>query len=183
MTANSSEKSSSSKSPLDKPKKPYKKFPLGPANCGYWQKRILGKIYYFGPWGKRVNGELVQLPDGGAWKEALAKFNAQKVDLYAGRTPRSRTDEDIPLKALCNRFLTVKQELMESKEIGRRMFAEYKSTCDLLTTHLGKERILDDITSDDLERLRAKMSKMWGPTRFSNELTRVRSVLRFGKKK
>lgn len=69
----------------DWPQKPYDGFPLGPAVSGCWQKKINGKIFYFGRWGKIINGRMVRLPDDG-WQAALALFQAQRDDLYAGRT-------------------------------------------------------------------------------------------------
>jgi hypothetical protein len=38
--------------------------------------------YYFGNWGRRVNGELVGV-DGDGWKEALELYEAQADDLHA----------------------------------------------------------------------------------------------------
>ena len=40
-------------------------FPLGPANNGRWQKKIAGKLHYFGRWGKIVNGRMERLPGCG----------------------------------------------------------------------------------------------------------------------
>lgn len=69
-----------------KPKKPYKDFPLPPHANGTWQKKIRGKIHYFGRWNRRVDGKLVRVP-GDGWKEALGLYKAQADDLHAGRTP------------------------------------------------------------------------------------------------
>lgn len=60
---------------LQKPPKPWPTFPLGPACVGKWQKKINGKIYYFGNWARRVNGVLTPIPDGG-WQNALDEYNA-----------------------------------------------------------------------------------------------------------
>jgi hypothetical protein len=50
-------------------------------------KKIRGRIYYFGKWGRRVDGKLTRVP-GDGWKEALELYKAQADDLHAGRTPR-----------------------------------------------------------------------------------------------
>ena len=65
--------STSSKSKLDKP---YRDFPLTPHNSGAWMKKIRGKIFYFGRWARRSNGELVRVENDG-WEEALKLYQAQ----------------------------------------------------------------------------------------------------------
>lgn len=62
------------KSKVPKPPKPYPGFPLTPATCGHWARRIAGRTCYFGAWGRRVDGQLVQLPGGGEWREAMARY-------------------------------------------------------------------------------------------------------------
>src|SRR3954471_8373550 len=91
---------------VDRPKKPYPEFPLSPHASGAWQKKIRGKIHYFGRWGKVVNGKLMRI-EGDGWKEALEIYKAQADDLHAGRTPRVHGD-GLSVADLCNRFLTAK---------------------------------------------------------------------------
>src|SRR5262249_54561503 len=106
MSRKSTRKNKSSKA-TDRPKKPYPDFPLTPHASGAWQKKIRGKIHYFGKWAHRVNGKLVRI-EGDGWKEALELYKAQADDLHAGRTPRVKTD-GFTVRDLCNRFLTAKQ--------------------------------------------------------------------------
>ncbi len=65
----------SRKSSVSKPPKPYAKFPLTAHASGAWQKKILGKIKYFGRWGRVVNGKLTRI-EGDGWKEALELYKA-----------------------------------------------------------------------------------------------------------
>src|SRR5579885_925891 len=98
----------------DRPKKPCPEFPLTSHASGAWQKKIRGRIYYFGKWARRVNGNLERLP-GGGWQEALEQYKAQADDLHAGRTPRARGD-GLTVAALCNNFLTAKHRAVAAGE-------------------------------------------------------------------
>lgn len=179
MSSDLTPKRRSRKSAINRPPKPYPDFPLGPANNGCWQKRINGQLHYFGKWGRVRNGKLERLPDDG-WKDALDIYEAQKDDLYAGRTPRRLSGEELTLAELCNRFLTAKQRKLRSGELGQRMFDEYRQTCDLLIAAFGKNRPVDDVATEDFGSLRAEMAQRWGPTRLGNTITRIKGVFKFG---
>src|SRR5262245_1022029 len=91
MPVKSTQSRSFRKSSTEKPPKPYAEFPLTPHASGAWQKKIRGKIHYFGKWGRVVNGKLTRI-EGDGWKEALELYKSQADDLHAGRTPRVKTD-------------------------------------------------------------------------------------------
>jgi integrase len=177
MSGNSTGKPRSRKA-ADRPKKPYDEFPLSPHASGAWQKKIRGKIHYFGKWAKQVNGKLVRI-DGDGWKEALELYKAVADDLHAGRTPRAKAD-DLTVADLCNRFLTAKTRALEAGEIGRRMFDEYKAATDRLVATFSKTRRVDDLAADDFETLRDAMAKQWGPVRLGNEIQKVRTIFKYG---
>jgi integrase len=162
----------------DRPKKPYPDFPLTPHPSGAWQKKIRGKIHYFGRWARRLNGKMVRV-DGDGWKEALEEYKAVADDLHAGRTPRVK-DDGLTVADLCNAFLTAKLRKRASSELGARMFEDYKQITDLLVSAFGKGRPVDDLAADDFEALRANMAERWGPVRLGNAITRVKSVFKYG---
>src|SRR5262245_61621459 len=95
------------KSSKDKPDKPYPEFPLFPHATKRWAKKVKGRMYYFGTWAD---------PDG-----ALAKYLAQKDDLYAGRKPRPQV-EGFTVRDLCNQFLNSKRHLVDTRELKQRTF-------------------------------------------------------------
>jgi integrase len=162
----------------DRPKKPYPAFPLSPHASGAWQKKIRGKIHYFGRWAKRVDGKLVRIK-GDGWEEALEEYKAVADDLHSGRTPRVKSD-GLTVADLCNRFLTAKVRQREAGEISGRMFEEYKSTTDRLVSTFGKTRLVGDLAADDFEALRDTMAKQWGPVRLGNQIQKVRTVFKYG---
>src|ERR1700730_9200327 len=92
-----------------KPGKPYPEFPLTAHPAGYWCKKIRGKIHYFGPWDDS---------DG-----ALARYNAQKEALHAGRKPRGE-EEGFTIKRLINRFLNAKAASRDAGELTPRSWQD-----------------------------------------------------------
>jgi integrase len=177
MSDHSTPKRRSRKASAHRPKKPYSDFPLSPHASGTWQKKIRGKIHYFGRWGRIVNGKMERI-EGDGWEQALAIYKEQADDLHAGQTPRVKGDA-LTLKELCNRFLTAKKNKIDAGEMSTRMFAEYKQTTDRLVGRFGKDRLVVDLAADDFEVLRADLARQFGPVRLSNEITRVKSVFKY----
>ncbi len=66
------------KATCDKSSEPHGDFPLFRHARGYWAKKVLGKLHYF--------GKVASDPDGQA---ALAKWLSDKNDLLAGRIPKA----------------------------------------------------------------------------------------------
>jgi integrase len=167
-----------SRKAADRPKKPYPDFPLTPHASGAWQKKIRGKIHYFGKWARRVNGKLERI-EGDGWKEALEAYKAVADDLHAGRTPRVNAG-GLTVAGLCNAFLTAKLRQQTANELSARTFMEYRQTTDMLVAEFGKTRLVDDLAAGDFGRLRATMAERWGPVRLGNAITRVKSVFKYG---
>jgi integrase len=171
-------KRKATKAATGKPPKPYPDYPLCPHASGAWQKKIRGKVHYFGKWGRTVSGKLERLP-GDGWKEALDQYNEQRDDLYAGRTPRVK-GEGLTIDDLRGRFLTAKSRALDAGEITKRTYAEYRATADRLISIFGEKRLVDDLAADDFELLRAEIAKTWGPIRLGNEIQRVRTIFKYG---
>jgi integrase len=177
MSGNSSRRRRARKA-ADRPKKPYPDFPLTPHTSGAWQKKIRGKVHYFGKWARRVDGKLVRVP-GDGWEEALEAYRAVADDLHAGRTPRVRGD-GLTVADLCNRFRTAKLRQREAGEIVARTYDEYTATTDRLVATFGGGRLVDDLAAEDFEALRDALAKQYGLVRLGNEIQRVRTVFKYG---
>jgi len=178
MSSNSTPKRRSRKA-SDRPKKPYADFPLTPHPSGTWQKKIRGKIHYFGRWARRVNGKLERIAADG-WQEALEEYKAVADDLHAGRTPRGVQGDGLTVADLCNTFLTAKLRQREAGELAIRSLGEYRQTTDLIVAAFGKTRLVSDLAADDFEALRATMAERWGPVRLGTEIQKVRTVFKYG---
>jgi len=148
-----------------KPKKPYRDFPLYAHATGRWAKKVRGKIHYFGPWF-----------DSDA---ALQKYLDQRDDLQAGRTPRVKGD-GLSVSDLCNRFLTAKTHLLNTGEIKQRTFQIYYRSCENLVSAFGRNRLVDDLASDDFEQLRAALAETRGPYALGNKVRHIRMVFKYG---
>jgi integrase len=159
-----SEVQSTTSAKPSKPAKPRPDFPLFPHAAGVWAKKIRGKIHYFGPWDD---------PDA-----ALDKYLKERDALHAGRRPREDSG-GLAIKDLANRFLNAKALSRDAGEITARMWQQYKHACDLLVTHFGKGRLVQDIDPEDFATLRDRMSKRWGFQMLGGTIQRVRTVFKF----
>ena len=154
--------------PETKPEKPSPDFPLFAHACGVWAKKIRGKIYYFAPW---------RDPQG-----ALAKYNAVKDDLHAGRKPREQSSEGVTIKVVANAFLTHKKSLLNSGELSQRTWTNYEQTAEMVIRQFGSNRLATDLGPDDFAKLRDYMTQTreWGPVRTRNFIQQVRSLFKHG---
>lgn len=177
-TRNPSTRKAATASTDGPPPKPYPEFPLSPHTLGYWQKKIRGKVHFFGRWGRKVNGVVIRIRPDGCWQEALEEYKVQADDLHAGRTPRPKTDE-LTVADLCNQFLTAKLRKLDSGELGERMFAEYRTTTDRLVAEFGKNRRVADLGANDFESLRSGLAKQFGPVRVGNEVQKARTLFKY----
>ncbi len=91
-----------------------------------------------------------------------------------------KTGDGLKLDELCSRFLTAKVRKLKAGEITAPTFAGHKQVTDLLVATFGKDRLVDDIASDDFARLREAMAERWGPVRLCNQVQAVKSVFKYG---
>jgi len=79
-------------------------------------------------------------------------------DLFAGR-PRPASGDSLPLVDLCERFLRAKEQQVNTGELSRRTFSDYKHTTDRLIAVFGNSRLVESLRPEDFENLRQKISK------------------------
>jgi integrase len=149
------------------PPKKKKGFPLTPHATGKWQKKIHGKIYYFGSWAKREDGELVRLEDDGR-DEALVIYNRFVFERLYGRLPNASNGEnELSVGRLCNLYCDAQKKLLESGDIKPKTLSEYEQACDLIVAQFHGPRPVTTLGPNDFRQLRATMAKMWGVERLS----------------
>lgn len=152
-----------SKNNRQPPQKPYKEFPLFAHLSGQWCKKIKGKLRYFGVWADH--------------EAALKRYLDEVDDLHAGRDP-SRDGKPTVADA-CNAYLESSLIDVEAGKIRQATLDERLATCKMMTTQLGRTIALDDLIPANFDKLRLHLAKTCGPTRFTNEVHRVRSVLKY----
>jgi integrase len=159
------------------PDKPAK-FPLTPHRNGKWVKKIHGKIRYFGNWYRRSEGKIVRV-DGDGRKEAQAEYDRFIFEQLHGHQPVEAGDT-ISVGKLCNLYLESKQKQLDAGELGQKTFHDYTKVCDLIVNQFGGPTLVEHLGPFDFEKLRARMTESWGPTRLGNQITYTRGVFKYG---
>ena len=136
---------SSGKCPIIKPAKPTPDFPLFAHNTGQWCKKINGQFYYFGRWEK---------PD-----EALARYEAEKDDLEAGRTPATTPGGHITVGRLADHFIASNRVKLDEGAIVFPTFNDYRKTCKKVIDAFGADRLVCELQPSDFGELRAAFAK------------------------
>lgn len=95
-----------------------------------------------------------------------------------GERPR-KSNGELTLADLCNRFLTSKLRMVQSGELSPRSLTDYKSSCDRLISHFGKTRLVEDLAPEDFATFRASIAEGCGPVRISNEITRCKVIFKY----
>jgi hypothetical protein len=119
------------------PRKPYEGFPLFPHPCGQWAKKIHGQLHNFGIWDDP--------------QAAVERYLAERDYLHNGLAP---PDGGETIADVLNSFRGNKLRSMERDEITERTYNEYVGICDSIANAFGKNRPIESLTHDDLDRLR-----------------------------
>ncbi len=159
-------------SPIKKPAKPHPDFPLYAHAGKVWAKKILGKLWYFGPWDDP--------------QAALEKYLAQKDSILAGRDPRKLagvvgvdSGDGCKVRLLVNSFLNAKRVRMDSGQLSRKMFTQYHDACSIIVDQFGKESQVAALKPADFSACLAALPKTWGLEMIGGTVGRIRSVFKF----
>ena len=175
-----SSKPAKSKRPgITKPKKPRSDYPLSPHSSGKWQKKIGGKLYYFGQWAKREGGQLVRVKDDG-WRDAEREYNKWLYQRLHGSKQLSDAESSFSIGRLCNLFLDMKADAVEAGKLAPSTYTDYEQATDLITNTFDSKRLVATLGPLDFQSLRSKMDKKWkSPDRIGKFVTTVRSVFKY----
>jgi len=148
--------------------RPHPDFPLFKHATGRWCKKVRGKHHYF--------GKVADDPDG---QKALAEWLRVKDFLLAGKEPPPTAGDGPTLAKLCNEFLHVKREMVDTGELVHRTWLDYKNLCELLVQCFGRDCPVANLTPQDFERLRRFFSRNNGPFRLAKLIVMTRTLLRW----
>ena len=154
---------------IAKPKKPYAEFPLFAHQSKQWAKKIKGRMWYFGTWDNPT--------------AALEKYNAEVHEIQAGRDPRRTrghvSSGELSVYDMCNLYLARQQQRAKSGTVSSRHFSDCLRSCKLVTDHFGKFQSAAALKVADFQSFRASFPDTWGPTKVSNEISRIRSAFKW----
>ena len=143
-----------------KPDKPYPEFPLYAHASGKWAKKIEGRIVYFGRW---------EDPDG-----ALKAFELSKLTKPIASVPMGLTVE-----IACNVFLTARKKSVAEKTLSERSYQDYKRTLRRFADVMGRDRVIENLQPKDFLAYKTKFASTNNPVSVGNEITRVKSCLKW----
>ena len=87
---------------------------------------------------------------------ATSKWPRTLGDVLPARSDRS---DRLTVRDLANEFLTFKQHMVNTGEIARRTFDEYRDTCERLIRVLGRDMPVERIQAGDLRKVREDIAK------------------------
>lgn len=138
--------------------------PLWLHSSGRWCKKIKGRFHYFGY----------------DLHCALERWAKEKDYLLAGRRPPSPDAvERLTVRVLCNKFLTVKRQLVQSGRLSTRHWQDLYGACERIIRVFGKDLAVEDLRPSDFHKLYADVVAALGVYAQVSEIARCRSVFNY----
>jgi integrase len=130
---------------------------------GRWSKKIRGKVRSFGM---------------GSHDDALAEYERRRAEY---ENPRQNQDEPegLTVHKLCEKFLTWKKQLRDTRQLSPVTFDDYSNVCKLLQRSFGKDRLVASLRPDDFQELSTRLSKRWGLVRLGSTINKIKVVFNF----
>jgi integrase len=147
-----------------KPEKPYHEYPLHPHKSGQWRKKYKGKHYHCGPWAD---------PSG-----ALREWERIRNEIELGNDPRPK-DGDVTVDLAVNLFLDAKNAKVQSGDLAKSTFGQYKLVSAWLKENLGEHRLVETLGPHDFMRLRSKFPSDWTTTTICNQIVVIRTIMKW----
>jgi len=144
-----------------KPSKPYPDFPLYAHASGRWAKKIRGRTHFFGPWRD--------------WQSALERFQFENDYLQQGKTPPPMNQTALTVGELVNKLLEHREAKVQSGELARRTWDDYKRVGKLLVASLGRHTTVESLTPADFAKLRQELSGRLGLVALGNTIGRIKT--------
>lgn len=95
--------------------------------------------------------------------------------MHPGRKPRPKSTGPA-VADVCNRFLESKERAVETGELTRRTFDEYKAVAKRVASEFGRSRAVDDLGADDFASLRNSMARRKQKTVSNREWESARAL-------
>jgi integrase len=145
---------------------PIERFPTTARPDGRFQKRIRGRLHYFGLHGDR--------------KSALAEYERIKHDLYAGRLPRAVASDDAntTVKELIYRFLDERLAEVKAGRANAGWYSQCRRAFKRFAKHVGDGRVIADLRPEDFAEYGRYLSQCLGNHAFNRELSSIKLMFR-----
>lgn len=120
------------------------KFPLTLHPTGQYRKKINGKLYYFGK----------------DKKKAFEKYLAQASYLHGTKEKvQKKSDSEMTLKQLCDLYLQYQHLKVQANALIAGHHIEQVKSLKKLVSFIGPSRMIDEISTLDLQSYRRKLQK------------------------
>jgi integrase len=123
---------------------------------------VRGKLHYFGK----------------DLQAALARWEAEKDDLLAGRLPRAM-QEATTVGLCCNTFLADRERKLENGELSPHTWSDYLRVCKAVAAAFGKNRLASDLRPADFAGLREHLAQRYSLAKLKNIITAVKSIFTY----
>ena len=145
--------------PVVRPEKPYPEFPLYAHPSGKWAKKIAGKMRYFGRWDD-PQGALVE------YESSVQKKEIELPEVFT-------------VQLAANTFLTTRKKQVAAGNLSERSYQDYRRSLKRFAAFLGPDRNLENLEPSDFSRYKYDFSKTNNPVSTGNEVTRIKTCLKW----